>query len=115
MAIANDIIRKQGDTYPIEVSILKENGAPLDLNEAVEFVLGVAATETVVAPAEPDLLLGGAATSELGGKVTFHLTAEQADSLMPGEYFAEIQFEQNGFIITTETFRYTVRGQIIGS
>ncbi len=113
MAIANDIIRKQGDTYPIEVSILKENGAPLDLSGAVDFLMGVASTETVVAPAEPELLLGGAAASELGGKVSFNLTTAQATDLLPGDYFAEIQFVQSGFVITTETFRYRVKGHIV--
>ena len=113
MAIANDIIRKQGDTYPIEVSIIKESGVPLDLSGAVDFLLGVSSTETIVPPAVPELLLGGAASSEIGGQVSFHLTNEQASSLQPGNYFAEIQFTQNGFIITTETFGYRVKGHIV--
>jgi len=114
MAITNDIVRKQGDTYPIEVSILKENGAPLDLSGAAEFLLGVAAAETVTAPDEPLLLLTGAVASGLGGKAEFSLTAQQAAGLAPGLYYAEIQFRQNGFVITTETFRYQVKGHIVG-
>ena len=114
MAIANDIVRKQGDTYPIEVSILKENGAPLDLTGAAEFILGVAGAETIMPPDEPVLLLSGSVSTGLGGKAEFVLTSEQAASLAPGDYFSEIQFQQNGYVITTETFRYRVKGQIVG-
>ena len=114
MAIANDIIRKQGDTYPIEVSILKENGAPLDLTGASDFMLGVAATEIVTAPDEPAMLLSGGLSSALGGKIEFGFSGEQAGSLAPGDYFAEIQFVQNSYVITTETFRYRVKGRIVG-
>jgi len=114
MAIANDIIRKQGDTYPIEVSILKENGAPLDLTGASDFLLGVAETQTVIQPDEPLLLVSGGMSSGLGGKVDFNLSTVQANGLAPGEYFAEIQFQQAGYVITTETFRYRVKGQIVG-
>jgi len=113
MAIANDIVRKQGDTYPIEVSILMENGAPLDLNGASEFLLGVAASDIVTPPDAPDLLIPGHVAEASGGKTEFALTTLQADGLQPGSYFAEIQFQQNGFVITTETFKYVVKGQIV--
>jgi len=113
MPIANDIIRKQGDTYPIEVSVLRENGAPLDLSGADSFKLGVAETEILTPPDLPSMLLTGSVSDGLSGKVEFGLTATDADGLVPGSYFAEIQFEQSGYVITTETFNYHVKGQIV--
>jgi len=113
MPIINDIVRKRGDTYPIEVSILKENGAPLDLSGASEFLLGVAETDVLMPPEEPALLLSGDQNEGLGGKVEFPLSPEQAGGLAPGKYFAEIQFQQGGYVITTETFKYQVKGQIV--
>lgn len=110
--IASDIIRKQGDTYPIEVSILKENGSPLDLTGAANFFLGVAPLESVSAPDEPALVLSGIATAD-PGMVSFDISPAQAASIAPGDYFAEIQFAQNGYVITTRTFRYKVKGQIV--
>ncbi len=113
MAIANDVIRKQGDTYPIEVTILKDSGAPIDLTGASALVLGVAVTETITVPDEPELLLNGIVSEAESGKVNFNITAQEADVLAFGDYYSEIQFEQGGYIITTETFRYRVKGQIV--
>jgi len=113
MPIANDVVRKQGDTYPIEVSILKENGAPLDLSGAAGFLMGVASTSTLTPPETPHLLLSGTGGDEVTGQVSFMIDGEAAGSLSPGDYFAEIQFEQGGYIITTETFGYRVNGQIV--
>lgn len=111
--IASDIIRKRGDTYPIEVSILKENGSPLDLTGASDFYLGVASSEEITAPDVPALVLSGTAAGD-PGMVSFSLSSAEALSVTPGDYFAEIQFAQNGYVITTRTFRYKVKGQIVG-
>ena len=113
MAIANDVIRKQGDTYPIEVTVLKDGGAPIDLTGATSLILGIAMTEAITAPDEPELLLTGTVAEAETGKVNFNISASEADNLASGDYYAEIQFEQGGYIITTETFRYRVKGQIV--
>ena len=113
MAIANDVIRKQGDTYPIEVTLLKDGGAPIDLTGANTLVMGIAMTETITTPDEPELLLNGTIAEAETGKVIFDISPPEADNLASGDYYAEIQFEQGGYIITTETFRYRVKGQIV--
>ena len=113
MPITHDIIRKRGDTYPIEVSVLKENGAPIDLTGAGNFILGVAATKIVTAPDVPAALLPGTIKDPAAGTVEFALSASETADLTPGDYYAEIQFEQGGYVITTETFRYRVNGQIV--
>jgi len=92
---------------------LKENGAPIDLTGADVFILGVAQSETVTPPDVPALLLGGTISEAESGKVDFTLSSADASALIPGDYFAEIQFEQGGYVITTETFRYRVKGQIV--
>ena len=110
----SDITRKIGDTYPIEVTIKKETGSPFDLTGATDIKLGVSATETVESPETPALVLNGALDADpTTGKVSFTISQAQADSLLVGEYYAEVQFTQSTYVITTETFRYYVKGQIV--
>ena len=112
--LSSDITRKIGDTYPIELTVKSETGAPFDLTGAVDVKLGISVTSTVESPAAPDLLLSGAIGADpASGKVSFSLTQAQADALAVGDYFAEVQFTQSSFVITTETFRYFVKGQIV--
>lgn len=109
----SDIVRKKGDTYPIEVTIKKETGSPCDLTGSTTIKLGVTSTHPDTGTATADAVFDGTIQNATDGVISFAISQLQADALSVGDYFAEIQFVQNGYVITTETFNYVVKGDIV--
>lgn len=112
MARAENIRRKQGDTYPIEATILDSSGSAYDLTGVTEVKLGVDQRDALVVSDTPDLVVTGSVTDAVNGLVEFPLSAPDA-ALAVGTYNAEIQMLDGAFIITTESFKYEVVGQIV--
>lgn len=108
MATVRDIKRKQGDTYPVEATILDSDGTAYDLTGASSVQFGVATAEGE----PPTFVVTGAVTDAVAGKAEFAIGAGEAATAV-GKYRAEIQIVAAGFIITTETFGYEVVGQIV--
>lgn len=113
MAKANNIRRKQGDTYPIEVQILEADGkTAYDLTSVSEIKLGVDENDTLAVSDTPALVLTGAVTDAATGTAEFTVTVGDA-ALAVARYNAEIQMIDGTYIITTDTFDYEVVGQIV--
>ena len=93
-----DLCRVRGDTFPFTVQIVVD-GTPLDIT-------GYTIVMTVDPSSEPPDALGnlfqntGVVTDGPNGRVTFTLTALQADQT-PGEYFHDMQYTDGGGSIRT--------------
>lgn len=109
---SNSISRKTGDSYPIAAVIKDENGDPHDLTGATQIKLGVASKKVLVTGDTPISVVTGTLGDAVAGEVNFTPDQPLLD-LGVGDYYAEIQFVQNTFIYTTNTFAYNVMGQII--
>lgn len=113
MAKANNVRRKQGDTYPIEVQIFNSDGqTAYSLAGVTEVKMGVAESSALLVTDTPELVLVGAVTDSATGMVEFSLTPTDA-AIPVGVYNAEIQMIDGAYIITTDTFKYEVAGQIV--
>lgn len=110
---SQNIRRKQGDTYKIEATILDSDGSAYDLSNVQTMVLGIDLRSSVPESDSATIELSGSVVSAVDGTMEFDVSAEAA-ALTPSSYNAEIQMtETGGIIITTDTFKYTVLGQIV--
>lgn len=108
------VIRKTGDTYPIEATILQD-GVAYDLTGATNLKLGVISKAGLSAGTAPiDELVGTLDTDGTDGKVNFAVTAP-VYNLEADTYYAEIQFTQATYITTTATFELKMQRQIVAS
>lgn len=112
MATVTEINRKRGDTYPITVNVLKDDGTAFDLTGATNLLLGISSNKANDSPGTADVILTGSLSDAPNGVADFAVDANAA-GLAIGSYFAEVQFTQGGYIRTTSTFKYKVLGQII--
>lgn len=116
MAVANvkNIYRVQGDTYPVDVTVLQSDGVtPYDLTGVTEIKLGISEFKALEAPATPLWVVTGTLTVAVDGTASFPITGTEAD-ITAKKYWGEIQFiDAAASIITTDQFEYHVRGQII--
>ncbi len=111
-ATVKNVERSQGDTFAVDVTILKADGTPYDLTGVTEIKLGVAEGKALLQTDTPTFVSTGTVTTPLDGTASFPIDAAAA-AITPKKYNAEIQFIQGGFIVTTKQFTYTVIGQII--
>lgn len=102
--------RKQGDTYPFRAQIKDAAGA-VDMTNAVDIVLTVAARPTRSVTPTVKASAAGAPEAGTNGWVSFPVAAPLAE-LPPGEYDAEIQFTIGAHVFTTDTFSYSVGRQL---
>lgn len=115
MASSAGVERKQGDNYPIQITILQDDGVtPHDLTGATEIKLGVSRSVSKKSPADADEISTGTIADAANGIVDFPVTAGM-EALDVGDYHAEVQFVQSTYKRTTSTFAYRVIGQIITS
>lgn len=111
--MANEIERKRGDTYPIELT-LRAGGEVIDLTGATGLKLGVSDRVTVDGGGGGSNLLelDGALVEAATGQVKFDFTAGQAIALDPGDYFYDVSFKLGGVVFTTPTAAYRQVGRI---
>lgn len=114
MSTVSNIERKRGDTYPITVNILQDDGTAYDLTSTTQILLGVSSNKTNDSPGDADVISVGTVDDAANGVASFPVSATMA-ALAVGKYYAEVQFTQSGYIRTTNTFDYRVTGQIITS
>lgn len=112
MPTVSNVSRVQGDTYPVEVTIKASATSPFDLTDVTQIKLGIATKAALKEDEVPTAILDGVVDTPLTGKVTFAVSAEAA-AIPAKEYFAEIQFLKNGFVYTTNQFKFTIIGQIV--
>jgi len=112
VAQVKNISRVQGDTYPVECTILKSDSTPYNLTDVTEVKLGVAEKKVLGVSDPPTFVVTGTITDALNGIVEFPITANEADIAIK-KYYGEIQFLENTYTITTDQFEYVIRGQII--
>lgn len=82
-----DIVRKRGDTYPIEITVLAD-GVALDVTDAT-FLLTVDPSKSPVDNTSNLFQLVGVITDPVAGKVLFTPSDPQADHV--GKFYYDIQ------------------------
>lgn len=113
MPIAENISRKRGDTYPIEITILEDIKKAYDMTGATNIRLGAASERDAEGGASIEWDIAGTISGDAtDGLVEFPVTPANAD-INAGTYYCEVTFEQNSFIITTDTFELRMEGQIL--
>ncbi len=106
------IVRKRGDTYPIQLTLRDANGA-VNLTGATDLALGVSDKSHADLGGGSRLVeLPGTIADAAGGVASFAMTPEQAAVLQPGVYSYDVSFKLAGVVFTTPTFAYKVAGRI---
>jgi hypothetical protein len=104
-----DIIRKRGDTYPIEF-IVTGNGVPIDISTA-SFVLTVDPSRAPTSAATNLFALTGVVTNGPAGAVKFTPTPSQVDRV--GNFFYDVQMvDGTGAIRTVQAAKFNLAQDI---
>ena len=105
---AENIRRKEGDTYPILAEI-KDGATIMDLSGATAIQLGISASRS----GGTVTVIDGALDSDgTDGMLKFDDQAKLG-AIAAGKHFAEITFQRGGYIYTTPTFSCEIEEQII--